>query len=322
MLLLGLLFLALAALEVSAGLGKPTLFKNGLHDPLKKIDTLHRAKTVSRSNKVAVPQMCKDWAKDAKCVMDKLEARRVKYDDCDEPWTICRCGYATMSMDTLEARWARVPPGIRSYTGTILATGAKGCSAVNINGQFIRFHGDCSESVFIHEAGHSLDKGMSGSDAFHKAVANSQCVPDDYSNAAYAEDWTQNNVVLTYIKHFGGTVTGLAKHDAKCLAPQFNLIKGDKRIQEAQNAKKCIASKRPFHTKRDLEEYPHALELMPEPSTLDLPVACNFTQPGLSARDVEQFDEHALEAAGIELPFDSETEDAEPVEVDELDYEN
>lgn len=56
-------------------------------------------------------------------------------------------------------------------------------------------------SVFLHESGHSVDKGMSNSAAFKNAVAADTCVPDDYSNASYAEDWTQNNVCLTYTNY-------------------------------------------------------------------------------------------------------------------------
>ncbi|EJD43670.1 hypothetical protein AURDEDRAFT_167392 [Auricularia subglabra TFB-10046 SS5] len=245
---------ALSAVEVSAALGKPALFTNGLGGPLKKLDTLWRAPTVSRSS-VAVPQICKDHAKDAGCNVNNVVARRVQYNDCAQSWVLCKCGESNMSMDTIEARFARVPVGIRSYVGGVLAQSASGCSAANYNGQFIRFKGDCGVSVFLHESGHSVDKGMSNSQAFKNAVAADTCVPDDYSNASYAEDWTQNNVCLTYTNYFE-PLKNVAPRDPSCMHRQIDLLRKDARIAQSQATSKCLTDKRPFLLrKRDLEEH-------------------------------------------------------------------
>ncbi|KAH7091881.1 hypothetical protein BKA62DRAFT_723556 [Auriculariales sp. MPI-PUGE-AT-0066] len=270
MIALQLAIIALALVlpdSVVAATNKTPLFTDGLAPHFNKdISNIPHPKTDSRHNGVPVPQACKDHAKDAKCDVSKVTARRVKYDDCEDPWVLCRCDDANMSMDTLELRWAKVPTGIRSYTGAILAVKASGCSGLNYGGQFIAFSGDCDDTVFLHEAGHSLDAGFSGEQRWTGAVNNSSCVPDDYSNASPAENWTQNNVIVTWAKQYGGWPKVLAKNSkAGCLKPQFDVINNDKRIRTAQNAKKCLRNKRPPLTNLDFDQQ----EV----------ISCNFTTP-------------------------------------------
>ncbi|KAH7091901.1 hypothetical protein BKA62DRAFT_776163 [Auriculariales sp. MPI-PUGE-AT-0066] len=262
-----------------AATNKTPLF-DGLSGPFNAdLSTMGFPQTASRQKNITVPQVCKDYAK-GQCDASKLTARRVQYSDCDDPWVMCRCDDANMSMDTLERRWAKVPAGIRSYTGAILAVKAGGCSALNYNRRFIRFHGDCDSTVFLHEAGHSLDAGFSGEKRFTDAVAKSTCVPDSYANASPAEDWTQNNVVITWAKRHGGW-NGLKakKSNADCLKPMFDVINNDARVSAAINAKKCIKEKRPFIVKRDLEENAISPTIIPEMFKMEKrqSVACNFT---------------------------------------------
>ncbi|KAH7105496.1 hypothetical protein BKA62DRAFT_766859 [Auriculariales sp. MPI-PUGE-AT-0066] len=234
---------------VSADLGKGTAFPDGLHDPLVAFDTI---KSTGRTNRASsVPQICKDYAAgeifgqegNIACDVGNIEAREVFYDDCEQSWTLCRCPDANLSLDQMEERFGQVPVGIRSYVGAVLATNAGGCSAVCFNGNFIRFHGDCPMTVFLHESGHALDQGMSGSDGFKGAISQDTCVPDGYANSNEAEDFTQVNVLYTYTKQFG-PIPG----DISCMQNQFNALANDERINQAQDTKTCLADKRPFTT--------------------------------------------------------------------------
>jgi len=106
----------------------------------------------------------------------------------------------------------------------------------------IAFNGDCSRTVFLHEAAHSLDKGTSASKVWHSAVANSTCVPDDYANSSYAEDFAQMEVMYNYRLHKKSF-----PKKAGCLSRQMDVMKGNARIRDANTRKKCNASKRPFY---------------------------------------------------------------------------
>ncbi|KAH7091902.1 hypothetical protein BKA62DRAFT_834768 [Auriculariales sp. MPI-PUGE-AT-0066] len=282
MLAVNIAFVALALVFPNAAIAAKTPLFDGLSGPFNNdLSTMGYPKSVSVQKGIAVPDICKNYAKDAKCDLSKVTARRVKYSDCEDPWVLCRCGDANMSMDTLQRRWAKVPAGIRSYTGAVLAVKAGGCSALNYGGQFIRFHGNCNSAVFLHEAGHSLDAGFSREKRFTDA------------------NWTQNNVIVTWAKRHGGWPKLKAKNGkADCLRPQYDVINNDKRVTAAINAKKCIRDKRPFHVKRDLEETADAAVLMPEPFVFDArqAITCNFTSRGFD----EELGEHS------ELYFDNE----------------
>jgi len=103
------------------------------------------------------------------------------------------------------------------------------------------FNGDCVSQVFNHEAAHSLDQGTNGGAAWQTAVAQSSCVPDDYANSSYAEDFAQVEVMYNYLLHKGSF-----PKDASCLNPQINYMNGTARIRDANVRTSCDPSKRPF----------------------------------------------------------------------------
>ncbi|KZV93220.1 hypothetical protein EXIGLDRAFT_835860 [Exidia glandulosa HHB12029] len=260
----GILVAALAAAPAFADLGKSSLFPDGLHDPLIAFDTI---KTPSSTNRPSsVPDVCKQYATgpaygydgDVQCDVANIEAREVFYEDCEQSWTICRCPDANMNLDQLEERFGQVPPGIRSYVGAILATSAGGCSAVTLDGTFVRYHGDCQMTVFLHESGHAFDSGFSSTQGWNDAISASSCVPDGYANTNPVEDWTQVNVLYTYTKQFGPLPA-----DPSCLQPQLDQLANDQRINEAQDTKTCLPDKRPFTTPND--------QAPPEPASTEAP---------------------------------------------------
>ncbi|VDC04268.1 unnamed protein product [Peniophora sp. CBMAI 1063] len=227
-----------------ADLGKATLFPNGLHDPLIGLDNLP-FQTFTYSG-VAVPSLCISHATDAGCDTSTVEAYQANYGDCSEPWTLCRCANAQMSAATMLTRFAQVPPGVRSYVGSALAVSASSCSAGS-GGDFIVFNGDCSQSVFDHESGHSLDQNTSPSSEWTNALAASTCVPDAYANTSPAEDFAQVNVCYIY-----QTRVGALPADASCMQAQLNVFANDARIHGAQTATTCNAGVRPFQLNDNL----------------------------------------------------------------------
>jgi len=217
---------------------EPSLFANGLHDPLIALDNL----TIPpfTTNAVSVPGLCAQHASDAGCDASSVQAFQVTYSDCSEPWTLCRCSNAEMSVNDIATRFGQVPPGVRSYVGSALAVEASACSAGS-GGDFIVFNGDCSQSVFDHESGHSLDQGTSPSQTWSNALQSSTCVPDDYADTSVAEDFAQVNVCYIY-----QTRVGPLPANPSCMQPQLDVFQNDARISGAQSATQCNPSVRPF----------------------------------------------------------------------------
>ncbi|VDC04278.1 unnamed protein product [Peniophora sp. CBMAI 1063] len=230
--------LALSAVSPAlADLGKSTLFPDGLHDPLSGLDNLPVPTFTTAS--VDVPDICTSHASDSGCDTT-VEAYQVTIGDCAEPWTLCRCADAQMDINAMATRFAQVPPGVRSYVGSALAVAADSCSAGS-SGDFIVFNGDCSQSVFDHESGHSLDQNTSPSDTWTNALAASSCVPDDYANSSPAEDFAQVNVCYIYQQR-----VGTLPADPTCMQPQLDVFSSDARISGAISATQCNADVRPF----------------------------------------------------------------------------
>jgi len=178
-------------------------------------------------------------------------------------WTLSSIGELSASLFVklrliLGLSFSTVPAGIRSYVGGALAVAASGPSAGS-SGDFISTHvsvssfylsshhlvafdGDCLRTVFLHEAAHSLDQGLSGSTVWHNAVANSTCVPDDYANSSYAEDFAQMEDMYNYRRH-----RDTFPMPAACLIPQMYVMSQTTRIRDANARLRCNTDKRPFY---------------------------------------------------------------------------
>lgn len=91
---LNLIVVSFLATSVSAGLGKPVLFPNGLHDPMNGLDYLS-APSGSYSG-VSVPSSCSSAAASLNCNASTIQAVAVTYNDCSQAWTICRCSNANL----------------------------------------------------------------------------------------------------------------------------------------------------------------------------------------------------------------------------------
>jgi len=178
--------------------------------------------------------------KAAGCNINTIQARSVTYGDCSTPWVLCRCDNANMNIDDVMYRFGEIPVGLRSYVGSALAVYGASCSSGS-GGDFIVFSGNCPESVFLHEASHSLDKGSSSTSGWSNAVAQSSCVPDPYSNTNLVEDFAQVNVLVTYLYHIGALPA-----DPACLQPQLDFFFNDPRLNQDQTTTTCFPDKRPF----------------------------------------------------------------------------
>ncbi|KZV60177.1 hypothetical protein PENSPDRAFT_694489 [Peniophora sp. CONT] len=232
------LLFALAVISPAlADLGKTALFPNGLHDPLIGLNNLPVPSLTYTP--IDVPDICTSHANDAKCDTN-VEAYQVTYGDCSEPWTLCRCSDAQMSIKTMATRFAQVPPGVRSYVGSALAVSAQNCSAGTDRG-FTIFNGNCSQSVFDHESGHSLNHNTSLSLKWIAALNASTCVPDYNATGNAAAAFAQVNAYYSYQARAGALPA-----NASCLQPQLNVFNNDTRIHSAINATQCSAKVRPF----------------------------------------------------------------------------
>jgi len=157
-----------------------------------------------------------------------FEAVNVTYDDCGDPWTICRCSTANMTMATAVERLGRVPVGLRRYVGTVLVSPDVQTHAYTLTSGEIHMFGDTAVDTWVHEAAHALDWStgapISGTPGWLGAIANDTCVPDTYSATSAGEDFAQMTVLKVYsMIHNHSLPQGWS---SDCMSHQLDYMKG------------------------------------------------------------------------------------------------
>lgn len=130
-----------------------------------------------------------------------MTATAVTYEDCGDPFTVCRCADANMTMDTIVDRLGRVPVGLRRFVATVVILGGETQAYTNLSTGDVHLFGDCAMDTWIHEvrrrsyplgvslltgsqATHSFDSAsrlLSSSLGWGQAIGNDSCAPDQYS---------------------------------------------------------------------------------------------------------------------------------------------
>ncbi|KAJ7053564.1 hypothetical protein C8F01DRAFT_1166736 [Mycena amicta] len=192
------------------------------------------------STPVDLPSNCQQYVGPTSECTSEMSALNVIFEDCGSGFTICRCGDATMSMDTLVDRLGRVPVGLRRYAGTIMGFAqaanvtALGPSAYTLDTSGdTHFFGDCEMDTWIHEITHAFDFALpawqSSAQGWAEALDADTCVPDVYSQTNAVEDFAQLSVILLpgfplavyQILHGGNLPPGFS---ADCMANQLAFL--------------------------------------------------------------------------------------------------
>ncbi|KAJ6543560.1 hypothetical protein DFH09DRAFT_1390735 [Mycena vulgaris] len=173
-----------------------------------------------------LPGSCAPYMGAGKECTANMTATNVNFEDCGDPFTVCRCSDATMDMDTVLDRLGRVPVGLRRYMGVVVVLGGTEPHAYTLTNGDIHLFGDCAMDTWVHEASHSFDFGTadphSGTPDWAQAIADDSCVPDNYSLTNRIEDLAQMVVVKTYALLYDGHLPPGFRAD--CMAHQLDFM--------------------------------------------------------------------------------------------------
>ncbi|KAJ6578142.1 hypothetical protein B0H19DRAFT_1253419 [Mycena capillaripes] len=169
------------------------------------------------------PSPCTDYTPATECSTG-MTAQSVYFEDCGDPFTVCRCADATMSMDTIPDRLARVPVGLRRYMGVLVVLADTSPHAYTLTNGDIHLFGDCAMDTWIHEMMHAYDFAgrtfLSDSSSWAAALAGDTCVPDNYSLTNQGEACF--GVIKTYMLLYDGQLpTGFT---ADCMSNQLKFM--------------------------------------------------------------------------------------------------
>lgn len=129
--------------------------------------------TVSQWDHGRLPRACWEMATSegpdryigGECTVAGIEVYNVTYNDCDEPWIVCRCPEAEDNLDTVVADLGRLPVAARENVRyVVMAPNNTSPDTVELEGAALYWAGDLliygnwsSVGLFVHEVAHNLD---------------------------------------------------------------------------------------------------------------------------------------------------------------------
>ncbi|KAK0199405.1 hypothetical protein DFS33DRAFT_1368039 [Desarmillaria ectypa] len=174
--------------------------------------------TTSVTTLRALPENCGAYNVPGGECTDGMTATNVTFDDCGDPWTVCRCSNANMTMDTVVDQLGRVPVGLRRYVATVVVLGDTSTHAYTLTNGDIHLFGDSAIETGLHEVRtrvssfcygiteyveqsmHSFDfasgTSVSSSSKWLDAIGNDSCAPDGYSLTNAVEVPSISHLVL------------------------------------------------------------------------------------------------------------------------------
>ncbi|ROT37780.1 hypothetical protein SODALDRAFT_333533 [Sodiomyces alkalinus F11] len=167
------------------------------------------------------------------CRPSEMQVYSVTYEDCEDPWIICRCGDATGDARTMIRHLGQLPVQSREYVRYVMMTADRdNTAALSIywEGDLIVFGQSSSVSLFVHEVAHNVDwwefgrNGLAYSDLseWHDAVDNETCVAAEYAKTTYGEAYAETAVMVAYdvnVEPISEIV------DYSCMEGTFNIVK-------------------------------------------------------------------------------------------------
>ncbi|KAJ7107055.1 hypothetical protein C8R44DRAFT_594088, partial [Mycena epipterygia] len=172
---------------------------------------------------IELPPDCAQYVGPTSKCTTQMMALSVYFEDCGDPFTVCRCTDATMTMDTVIDRLGRVPVGLRRYLDVLMVFNATMPSAYTITNGDVQLFGDCEIDTWVHEMMHAFDfangTAQSSGPGWAAALAADTCVPDIYSLTNEVEDFAQVGVLKTYMLLYDGNPP--PGFSADCMAHQL-----------------------------------------------------------------------------------------------------
>ncbi|KAF7335402.1 Conidiation-specific protein 13 [Mycena venus] len=167
--------------------------------------------SVIRAEAIDLPPNCAAYigqGEDSECA-SAMTALSVQFEDCGDPFVVCRCDDAQMSIGSVLDRLGRVPVGLRRYAGTIVVVATNSTPhAYTLTTGDTHIFGDCSMNAWVHETIHAFDFAedtrQSSAPGWSSALATDSCVPDSYSLVNAVEDFAQVGVITIYMLVYGG----------------------------------------------------------------------------------------------------------------------
>ncbi|KAI5820366.1 hypothetical protein BZA77DRAFT_372500 [Pyronema omphalodes] len=186
----------------------------------------------------SIPFSCYVYGQAMNCPAKNIEVWETTYEDCQEPWTFCRCKDSAVTQNEMVEEFGRIPVALRENVVNVMSgpAGALAGSAHVSPGTDVTFQGSkasMSPLLVMHQVGHLLDwfsQIISYKTEFQDAVMKDSCWMDKHAKEAgektptpeYQELWSQALVIHWYQVVMKGP--GNLPDNWKCMKNQLDVI--------------------------------------------------------------------------------------------------
>ncbi|KAI3327337.1 hypothetical protein HD806DRAFT_550857 [Xylariaceae sp. AK1471] len=159
-----------------------------------------------------IPSDCASYTKPEGYSAADFEAFNVTYNDCADPWIMCRHKNSTTSAHTMADMFGHIPLGMREYNRHMIAIPtfkAKKTAGGSANANIL-IKDDCWDyNILIHEISHSLDasalthdlgndKDFSTGHLWQDEYFKDEHSISDYGMTSWQEDLADSGVIAMY----------------------------------------------------------------------------------------------------------------------------
>ncbi|KAI1404742.1 hypothetical protein F4819DRAFT_483239 [Hypoxylon fuscum] len=182
-----------------------------------------------------IPQDCKDRAKDHYNASD-FEVFSVTYEDCGQPWIMCRLKSANVSADTMATTFGQMPLGMREFVKHVMVVKPEalpGAAAISSGDTIMVTDESYRLFIFAHEMSHSIDShqevpwvtppgkgGLSISKHWQDEYSEDNATISGYARSSWSENLAETGIVALFHNVVPNGVHALA-HDPSSVYHQY-----------------------------------------------------------------------------------------------------
>ncbi|KAI1779237.1 hypothetical protein F4818DRAFT_455336 [Hypoxylon cercidicola] len=186
----------------------PGVIENGLKENLPF--TKYRIDLFAEGE---IPQFCKDEAEKRNYTVSDFDVFKVSYEDCGQPWIMCRHPDADVDADEMATTFGKMPLGMREFVKHVMVVkpeGLPGACAISYDDSIVIADTHYQHYIFAHEMSHSIDShqevpgvtprgqgGLSISEHWHDEYSKDSATISDYARTAWPEKYVKGFLLLS-----------------------------------------------------------------------------------------------------------------------------
>ncbi|PGH05421.1 hypothetical protein GX51_02945 [Blastomyces parvus] len=183
------------------------------------------------------------------CAVDDLSVYNITYSDCpdQDPWPICHCNDARLSLDEAVTKFGRLPAGLRSYVRAYFALDLAEYDEVGpiFEPDFYVSLGVPPDSTFMYWVAHTASDGFYLEETWIDAVWKDTCWPSTIYDTSFPEFEVFGDSGVAYLYDSSGKSLLERGYDVSCMSNGMRALGASVGRHYKQNSK-CFERKPNF----------------------------------------------------------------------------